>query len=132
MPICVLNLCSGDEVSYSLPLLIGEIQPFTTQGTVLVQCSCRTVSWPVVNGRFKILVELVSDANCIVLKCGEDLLEFVLHLKIPSFSYFVRPIYIKCQGDAGEFQGPDEEDRSPNNAIRRISLAARCVDCFST
>ena len=135
MPICVHNLCSGDEVTYSLPILVGEVQPFSpTQGTrILVENGNRAISWPVVNGRFKALVELVPGGNCIKLQCSDDLLVFMLELRIPNFSNFVRPIYIKCRDDVGDFQGTQEEDRSSDSALRRISLAARyfvCKICF--
>ena len=125
MPVCIQNLCSGDEISYSLPLISGEIQPPNSQETIHVHCHSRTISWPVVCGRFKALVELVPGVNCIEMKCGDDSLVFILHLKLPVSEYFVRPIYIKCRGDNGEFQGPEDEDRSANSAIQRISLAAR-------
>jgi hypothetical protein len=125
MPVCIHNLCSGDEVTHSLPLLVGDVQPFTAQGHVLVRNCNQSISWPILNGRFKALVELVPGENSIELRCGDDLSVFVLHLKFPSFSYFVRPIYIKCHDDSGEFQGPDEEDCSPNSAVERISLAVR-------
>jgi Putative peptidase family len=127
MPICVHNLCSGDEVTYSLPLLVGDVQSFTAQGHIVVKNCNQSISWPIVNGRFKALVELIPGRNNIELGFCDELLVFVLHLKFPSFTYFVRPIYIKCHGDSGEFQGPDEEDCSSNSAVERISLAARCV-----
>lgn len=73
------------------------------------------------------LVELSPGDNEIELRSGADVTLLTLHLVPSVLPRFVRPIYICCKDDAGEFQGPEEEDRSPSSAVRRIALAARFV-----
>ncbi|XP_013379649.1 putative zinc metalloproteinase C607.06c [Lingula anatina] len=139
MPIRVCNLTDGESISYALPLLIGEVQQEqphiadtsidvwneTTQGKV--------ISWPVLGGQFKALVQLQEGINKIKFKSctNQDTLSYTLIYKCPNFAKFVRPIYIRCCDDNGCFQGPQGEDNSPESAQKRIILGAQLIQTFT-
>ena len=143
------NFTSGDTVSYSLPLLVGEVRPPLAQGSITVTrcssppgsnlplldsnapCLDDASSWPVYNGRFKALVLLVPGENRVALRYLDEVAVIVLVYCVPDFVNFVRPVYIRCSDDAGTFQGPDEEDRSLDSAVRRIILATRLLQTFT-
>jgi len=131
MPLYIRNLRSGDVLTYSLPILIGDVRPSSAVETVIVvhnkQSDTAATSWPVIDGKFKLLVDLLPGQNELELRCASDVIVFTLHLIPSKLTKFVRPIYICCRDDPGEFQGPDDEDRSPSSAVRRIALAARLV-----
>lgn len=129
MPLYIRNLSSGDVLTYSLPILVGDVRPSTAE-IILVrnkQSDAAAVSWPVIDGKFKVLVDLLPGENEIELRSANDVTIFILHLIPSKLTKFVRPIYICCRDDPGEFQGPDDENRSPSSAVRRIALAARLV-----
>jgi len=129
MPLYIRNLSSGDVLTYSLPILVGDVRPSTAE-IILVrnkQSDVAAVSWPVIDGKFKVLVDLLPGENEIELRSANDVTIFILHLIPSKLTKFVRPIYICCRDDPGEFQGPDDENRSPSSAVRRIALAARLV-----
>lgn len=133
MSILIHNLSSGDILSYSLPLIAGDVRPPLPQGSISVQnrrCK-KASSWPVFNGRFKALVALEPGENQLEFRFFDEAIVFVLHYRIPEIVNFVRPIYIKCCDDAGKFQGPEDEDLSVESALRRISLTAKLLQTFT-
>ena len=130
MPLYIRNLSPGDVLTYSLPILVGDIRPSAAETVILVhnrRNDAAAISWPVIDGKFKVLVDLFPGKNEIELRSTNDVTVFTLHLIPPSLTKFVRPIYICCKDDPREFQGPDDEDRSPSSAVRRIAVAARLV-----
>ena len=130
MPLYICNLRSGDTLTYSLPIVVGDVQPSAADTVILVhnkQSDAAATSWPVIDGKFKLIVDLLPGENELELRCGSDVTVLTLHLIPSRITKFVRPIYICCRDDPGEFQGPDDEDRSPSSALRRIALAARLV-----
>jgi len=130
MPIYIRNLRSGSVLTYSLPILVGDVRPSAVDTVILVRnkhSDAAATSWPVIDGKFKLLVDLLPGENELELCCATEGAAFTLHLIPSKLTKFVRPIYICCKDDPGEFQGPDDEDRSPSSAVRRIALAARLV-----
>ena len=134
MSIQINNVTSEDVLTYSLALLVGEVQP-PLPDSVIIACNKRSgvsISWPVHNGNFKTLVELLPGENTIELTFYGEVLEFTLTYKVPSFDRFVRPVYIKCHDDPrGDFQGADDEDCSAKSACRRIALGARLIQTLT-
>jgi len=117
-------------LNYSLPILVGDVRSPASAETVIVhnkQSQAEAISWPVIDFKFKALVDLSPGENEIELRSVNDVTVFTLHLLPSKLTKFVRPIYICCRDDPGEFQGPDDENRSPSSAVRRIALAARLV-----
>ena len=132
MPLCIRNLSSGDVLTYSLPILVGDVRPSSDETVIEVknkQSDEPAISWPIIDGKFKVLVDLLPGENEIELRTANVVTVFTLHLIPSRLTKFVRPVYICCKDDPGEFQGPDDEDRSPSSAVRRIALAARFVFC---
>jgi len=133
MSLYIRNLSSGDVLTYSLPILVGDVRPSATETVIIVnnkQSTEPAISWPVIDGKFKVLVDLFPGENEIELRTANVVTLLTLYLIPPRLTKFVRPIYICCKDDPGEFQGPDDEDRSPSSAVRRIALSARLVSHF--
>ncbi len=132
MAIQVSNLKSGDTITYSLPLVIGEVVPLLAQGHIIVECldGGGPITWPVLNGQFKALVQLVPGKNNIQFKYYESILQFTLFYKLPDFTKFIRPVYIVCEDDDGLFQGPEDEDTSAVSACNRIALGSKLLQTF--
>ena len=68
----VHNHDGGDIVTYQLALLVGEVAPVTSSGTLITENRDKQYrqTWPVVQGRFKILVPLTVGNNHIMLRYG--------------------------------------------------------------
>ncbi|XP_063396342.1 uncharacterized protein LOC134680958 [Mytilus trossulus] len=130
----ILNFNNGDTISYHLPLFIGDLE-LCCQGDVTVwNSSCKKtnkIEWPIVDGRFKALVKLVCGKNLICIEWGSELLTLTLFFHPPLFRHYVRPVYIICSNDDGYFQGPDDEDCSPQCAQEKITLAAMLIQSFT-
>ncbi|XP_074643489.1 uncharacterized protein LOC141900467 [Tubulanus polymorphus] len=133
MKISITNLVSGEELDYSLPLLIGKV--FNSNGVINVNVTNttlqKTLSWPVRNSQFKALVQLTPGLNTIIISCLGISEEITLTYKISKCKYFVRPVYIRCKDDPGCFQAPDSQDNSPQSAQRRITLGAQLIQTFT-
>jgi len=60
MPIYIRNLSSGELLSYSLPILVGDVRPLQAVhvSAVLVHNKqgrdAAPISWPVIDGKFKV------------------------------------------------------------------------------
>lgn len=83
-------------------------------------------SWPVVSGRFKVLVQLVPGRNDLLLMQGVAIETFSLFFE-PVLCYkqcYIRLVYVTCcdAPQQGHFQGPEDEDCSIESACSRISL----------
>lgn len=133
MRLCVYNVVSGDTLTYHLPLLIGEADtPQIGTGHVEVWSDTATaVTWPVVGGCFKALVQLQYGANNVHFRYKSETLSMVLNYEDPKIPYFVRPVYIVCSDHDGSFQGPDDQDCSQQSALKRIALATQMVQTFT-
>jgi hypothetical protein len=125
--ISISNFFPGEELSYSLPLLVGEVCPPVSQGSIVVKnaASKSSLSWPIRNGLFKALVPLQPGSNLLSLHFFDDHLDFELHLTPPARPFFVRPVLIRTKDDEGSIQGPPQEDTSAKSAQQRIALGAR-------
>lgn len=133
MAIQVSNLSDGETIGYSLPLLIGEVDTSCNQTVIDVHCDsgAPSVSWPVVYGCFKVLVQLNEGQNTIRLDCDDNQLELKLTYKCLDLQRFVRPIYIRCCDDDSRFQAPVGEDCSAESAKKRIALGAQLIQTFT-
>ncbi|KAK2166704.1 hypothetical protein NP493_1293g01022 [Ridgeia piscesae] len=134
MSVQIRNLQSEDVLTYSLPLLLGDVRPPLAESKISV-CNRRnntSMSWPVYNGTFKALVELKPGENIIELMFYGEVVELVLVYKVPPLTRFVRPVYIKCHDDPhGDFQGPEDEDCSAESACQRIALGAKLIQTLT-
>ncbi|CAJ1099394.1 Hypothetical predicted protein, partial [Octopus vulgaris] len=153
MVIHVHNVIDGEQLTFALPLLVGEVvsaapgkssssspSSFSSSSSSLdsqVQvwnkssASGKTLSWLLVEGCFKALVHLELGKNLVHIKFGEEEVILTLFLINPHFTHFVRPVYIICADDSGEFQGPPGEDCTAESALRRIAFAAQLLQTFT-
>ena len=98
------NFANGDAISYSLALLRGTA-PGVERGTVVVENlsssrATRVTRAPVVDGRFKVLVELASGENRLTLAVGDSRIDFFLTRRPDDNPRFVRLIYfVDSTGD---------------------------------
>ncbi|KAF8792287.1 putative zinc metalloproteinase-like protein [Argiope bruennichi] len=134
MAIKIINYCDKDVLNFSLPLIVGEILT-AIDSKIIVQnetSNSESIIWPVINGRFKILVKL---------KIGENRIKFqhknfvcFLHLIYEPLKCerFIRLVYIKCKDGDGTFQAPQNEDNSVNSACRRLGLAGKMLQTFTS
>jgi hypothetical protein len=112
---------------------VGDVRPSQQHSTIDVcgEQDDLPLAWPVFNGHFKALVLLKPGRNNIRLKYFDGSLTLVLCYEVPDTSLFVRPVYVKCCDDDGEFQGLKDQDCSVSSAQRRISLGAKLLQTFT-
>ena len=134
MSVTVSNFFDGSNVTYSLPILSGEVKPFLSNSIEIVNTrSNKCMLWPVVRGRFKAVVELVEGENVLQFKYYGEIIHFSLVYRIPPRRKFVRCVYIICADDEnkGHFQAPPDEDSSPESAAQRLFLASKLLQSFT-
>lgn len=133
MSIQVTNLSPGETLHHSLALLIGEVTPPLSEASIVVrlQQGAQTQAWPIFNGLFKVLIPLTQGVNYMQLLFYDEVLDFHLFYKVPSFVRFVRPVYIIAADDDGYFHGPEGEDCSPASAVERIAFGSKLLQTFT-
>ena len=135
MKIRVYNVAESEIFTFSLPLLLGEIDGLLDDGVLEVWNSSigsvDKMHWPVVEGCFKVLVFLQLGRNAVRIKYHDEILTLHLVYEDPGIPYFVRPVYISLSDDNGWFQGPEGEDCSPESAQHRIILGAQLIQTFT-
>ncbi|XP_035232882.1 putative zinc metalloproteinase YIL108W isoform X2 [Stegodyphus dumicola] len=133
MTIKIINYKQDDRLNISLPLIVGEVFPGGDSTIEILNkaLSAESVIWPVLNGRFKVLVHLKPGENKIGFKYKDHILDFNLIYEPLKFKRFIRLVYIKCKDDEGRFQAPPEENNSIYSACNRIRLGARMLQTFT-
>ncbi|CAG5127577.1 unnamed protein product, partial [Candidula unifasciata] len=134
MKIRIDNISDGETVIYSTPLLTGQVEGNHVDGSLQVSLSSEpkgVISWPVIDGHFKVLVRLQPGENTVKLQFNQESLSLRLVYEIPGFSHIVRPVYLVCADDDGYFQGPENIDCSPTSAIKRISFGAEIIQSLT-
>ena len=132
--ITITNVQHGDVLSYSLPLIEGDVISNCDVIEIHVWNDANpaaSVSWPVKDDRFKALVQLLPGDNVIKLRCDDVIETFLLVYKPLARKHYVRPIYIVCSDDDGRFQAPPNVDNSVENAQKRIILGAKLIQTFT-
>lgn len=106
-----------------------------------------THSWPLINMRFKVIVQLTKvGSNKIKLFLGEDALEAPsievdLNFQpkpVDADTKLMRLLYVSCPDsqdrdqmyEEGRFQSPPDQDNSMDSACKRMATAALLVQCF--
>ncbi|XP_033220824.1 putative zinc metalloproteinase C607.06c isoform X2 [Belonocnema kinseyi] len=128
--ILVKNFVEGEILTYSLALLRGRAPVSCSYITVRGRKNTNT-EWPIINGEFRILVELVRGTNELELEAGGAKTRFTLVHEPRTTRLRVTPVYVICSGHDGYFQGPRGEDCSPESAATRIGLGARLLQCLT-
>ncbi|GIY43922.1 uncharacterized protein CDAR_611151 [Caerostris darwini] len=134
MAVKISNYKNNDVLNLSLPLIIGEIIA-AKDSKIIVQnetFNSDSIIWPVVNGKFKVLVKLKSGENKIKFQYQKFSYYITLIYEPLKNKRYVKLVYIKCRDDEGSFQAPCGEDNSAFSACKRLSLAAQMLQTFTS
>ncbi len=126
------NLREGETVRYPLVLLDGAISG--GDGTITVGNQDHggrngTSSSPVVNGRYRALVELSPGPNRIRMTCGSQSLGLSLNYEPMTTDYRVRVVYVTDEDGHTDYVTQREND--PQNYRDRLDMAAKLLQCFT-
>ena len=102
--IFVKNLIDGESLSYSLALIRGKAPLVSTYIRVRGSHKNQSAEWPVVNGEFRVLVELQRGVNKLELEAGGFKSKLSLVYEPRSTRFRVTPVYVICAGHDGYFQ----------------------------
>ncbi|XP_043267441.1 putative zinc metalloproteinase YIL108W isoform X2 [Venturia canescens] len=128
--ITISNLVDGEILTYSLALIRGRA-PSLCSYVSLRGLKNVSSQWPVVGGEFRILVDLSRGSNRLEIEAGSHRKKITLVHEPRTTRLRVTPVYVICSGHEGYFQGPRNEDRSPESAATRIGLGARLLQTLT-
>ncbi|XP_051153727.1 uncharacterized protein LOC127276994 isoform X2 [Leptopilina boulardi] len=128
--IMVKNFVEGETVFYSLVLIRGYV-PVSCSSIMIRGRKSTNTEWPIRNGEFRVLVELTRGVNELELEAGVIKTKFTLIHESRTTRLRVTPVYVICSSHDGYFQGPREEDRSPESAATRIGFGSRLLQCLT-
>ncbi|XP_053593253.1 uncharacterized protein LOC103578937 [Microplitis demolitor] len=135
--IVIKNLSDGEVITYSLVLIRGQAPSLCTKINIRTQHnhnlkSSSITEWPIIAGEFRILVDLARGINKLELETANGIKKQLTLIHEPKKSRLrVTPIYVICAGHDGYFQGPANEDCSPESAATRIGLGARLLQSLT-
>nr|CAH8829531.1 unnamed protein product [Trichobilharzia regenti] len=124
-------------VNYPLFQLKGNINPYCGCPSILVSVhnvhkNGWETSWSLCESMFKVFVPLSPGCNTLQLKCKHHLAEFrIVCVHNHNSSFIVRPIYVICSDDTGEFQAPEGVVSTKENACKRIGLGIRLLQTLT-
>ena len=130
------NFKDFDSVNYKLVLLHGSICLSNNVGSSIVNGSviCRSnninVTWPVYNGYFKCLAQLIDGQNEVVLMYEKNSKKLFISCKVHETDRCVVPIYLIPKDCDGFFQAPEDVDNSENSAVARIGFVMQMIQCL--
>jgi hypothetical protein len=98
-----------------------------TDEKIYLELDSTNLSFKLVDGKFKALVELKSLQNSITLKYCCSIITLDINYSPRATFFSVLPLYIICEGHDGKFQSPPNESNDVGNALRRITLGAKLL-----
>ncbi|XP_065345154.1 uncharacterized protein LOC135942776 [Cloeon dipterum] len=125
----ISNLNNSEVLSYPLVMIKGQvIEPSgRASGVITAKMSTSNHDWPVVNGKFKILLLLEEGMNNIELIFESASVDLDLKFEPQARKFVVTPVYIVSSGHDGTFQGPEGVDCSLEAALARIKLGVQLL-----
>lgn len=130
------NYADGDKVRHSVVLLCGSVDGNSEKkdNRLLVknlssQRETKELSFPVVEGKFRALAELVAGENRLELSVGSEKRSLVLHFEPQTNAYFVRVIYFTDNSGATEYQTPKKDD--PQNFAAKLDTGMKLLQTFT-
>lgn len=136
-PLVIENYSDLDVVHFPLVLLQGKTggrdNEFVLIENLSSASSYRITKTKVVQGRFKVLVELTEGVNRLSIACGSERVDLALVYRRSSNPKFIRLVYFYSEaGELGDAEVPDEwrYGRSvcfPNtqDMVEKLRLAAK-------
>lgn len=128
--IIISNFIDSEIVTYSVVLIQGKAPALCSYINIRGEKNTLT-QWPIVAGEFRILVDLIRGQNSFELEAGGIKRRLTLIYEPRITRLRVTPVYVICGGHDGYFQGPREEDKSPESAATRIGLGARLLQSLT-
>jgi hypothetical protein len=133
--IIIHNLKPNETVHYDLIIIKGAIRDkqkstcreSRTDEKIYLELDSTNLSFKLVDGKFKALVELKSLQNSITLKYCCSIITLDINYSPRATFFSVLPLYIICEGHDGKFQSPPNESNDVGNALRRITLGAKLL-----
>ncbi|CAH8478029.1 unnamed protein product [Heterobilharzia americana] len=124
-------------VKYPLFQLKGNINPYCKCSSILVSVHNDhtggwEMNWILCESMFKVFVPLSIGCNTLKLKCQHYLAEFrIIYARNHGCQFVVRPIYVICSDETGEFQAPQEVVSTKESACKRIGLGIRLLQTLT-
>jgi hypothetical protein len=133
--IIIHNFKPNETVHYDLIIIKGAIRDkqkstcreSRTDEKIYLELDSTNLSFKLVDGKFKALVELKSLQNSITLKYCCSIITLDINYSPRATFFSVLPLYIICEGHDGKFQSPPNESNDVGNALRRITLGAKLL-----
>jgi hypothetical protein len=133
--IIIHNFKPNETVYYDLIIIKGAIRDkqkstcreSRTDEKIYLELDSTNLSFKLVDGKFKALVELKSLQNSITLKYCCSIITLDINYSPRATFFSVLPLYIICEGHDGKFQSPPNESNDVGNALRRITLGAKLL-----
>lgn len=120
--IVVENLADGDHVGYQLLLIRGTV--YETASLITASKGTDVRSWPVVNGKYKVLVLLQKGTNHISLVTDSGATtQLTITWDQKPADLFVRMVYAVASDGDKTFQAPPGEPYDIASARQRMALA---------
>ncbi|CAH8458246.1 unnamed protein product [Schistosoma turkestanicum] len=133
----IFNAYDLIRVNYPLFQLKGNIDPYCKCQSIFVSVhndyeSNWKMNWTLCESMFKIFVPLSIGCNTLQLRCEHNLAEFrIMYVRDLDSSYIVKPIYVICSDDTGEFQAPEGVVSTKESACKRIGLGIRLLQTLT-
>ncbi|KAH8854385.1 hypothetical protein KSF78_0001677 [Schistosoma japonicum] len=133
----ILNAHDLLTVNYPLFQLKGNIDPYCKCHSVFVSVrndhNCEWgMNWTLCESMFKAFVPLSLGCNTLQLKCEHHLAEFrIIYTHGRDSRLVVKPIYVICSDDNGNFQAPKGVACTKDSACKRIGLGIRLLQTLT-
>ncbi|XP_044008346.1 putative zinc metalloproteinase YIL108W isoform X2 [Aphidius gifuensis] len=128
--IIISNLTDGEIINHSIVLIRGKAPSLCSYINIRDKKN-KPTEWPIISGEFRILVDLIKGQNKLELEAGGIKRRLTLIHEPRITRQRVTPVYVICAGHDGYFQGPKNQDKSPESAATRIGIGARLLQCLT-
>lgn len=131
--VSINNYTNNETVTYSCILLKGTLLTSYSstcnklKNSLIIRNSDRFFTVQLYFNKFKSLIELKLGENKILLSYCCHKIEFIINFKPRKTHFCVVPLYIICKNHEGYFQAPENEENSPENACKRISVGLKLI-----
>ncbi|XP_060529866.1 uncharacterized protein LOC132704105 isoform X2 [Cylas formicarius] len=135
----IINFEPATSVTYAIVKIVGSVEtndqnPECTSApncVTITSSSRHDVKADLVNGRFKVFLELNRGENSICITHCDQNVQLKVTYEPNLTDYTVIPLYVICDGHDGRFQAPENEKNDVDSALRRITLCAKLLQCFT-
>lgn len=120
------NFKAGDTVRYPVVILNGSAD----DAEMAVGLSWKTaIRFPVVNHRYKAIVQLKPGKNMLLLHCGLETLKFRLDYKLAASPYKVLAVYVTAADELNTYFTTDPKDHF--EVRKKMDVALKLMQSFT-